>query len=233
MATAFFNSAYKDKLPDLMKTQNLTYFEICDSKDKVMVYCPSGLSSEQASEFLADNLEGFIDGEFVVSLYESNKKKSISQTFPFKINNAVTGISGASTLPVQERLALEKKIWELETQQRIEGIVKGFDEKLAALEKPSGGIFGILDNIQNIVDKYPMIGEVCGNLFRQWMEKQQPAAAINGVNDTDPDFMRFINACGGLSNAKMILSAANPHIEKNGTEFLGALYSFINNYGKK
>lgn len=234
MASAFVDSAYKSKLPDLMKTHNFSYFEICDNKDKVMVYCPSGLSSDQASEFLRDSLDGFIEGEFSVNLFESAKKKSISQTYPFKLTSAVAAIGAVSNLPIQERLALEKKIWELETQQKIEGIVSVFNEKLQALEKPSGGIFGVLDNIQNLVDKYPMIGEVCGNLFRQWMDKQQPApaAAINGVNDTDQDFINFINACGGMENAKMILQAATPHIKSKGMAFITDLYKFINSYGK-
>jgi len=210
MATAFFDSAYKNKLPDLMKTHNFTYFEICDSKDKVMVYCPSGLSSDQASEFLADNLAGFIEGEFSVSLYESNKKKSISQTFPFRLTSAENRISGTSSLPIEERLSLERKIWDLETKQEIAGIKNEFNAKLESLEKSNGTlgyINSLLENnpqiagivapaIQGILVK---LGDQIGNAIVGIMGAQQPSAAINGVNDTDPDFMRFINACGGLS----------------------------------
>jgi hypothetical protein len=232
MASAYFDAAYKSKLPDLMKMHNFGYFEICDNKDKVMVYCPTGLTPDQAADFLNENLSGFMEGEFSVSLFESAKKKAISQTFPFKIVNSIAGINLGASVPVADRLALEKKIWELENEKKIEGIVKGLKEEINQLQKPEqGGIFGALDNIQNLVDKYPFIGEILGNFAKQFMPT--PTAAINGVNEMEPEFIKFINACGGLSNAKMILAAATPHIEKNGTEFLGALYSFINNYGKK
>ena len=232
MASAYFDVNYKSKLPQLMKTHNFSYYEICDNKDKVLTFCPAGLTPEQAAEFLSDNLSGFVDGEFSVSLFESARKKSVSQTFPFKLTNPIAAIGAAAPVPMTERIALEKKIWELESEKKIEGIVKGLKDEISALQKPEqGGIFGVLDNIQSIVDKYPIIGEVINNIAKKYLQPETPA--INGVNDTDADFIRFINACGGLDNAKQVLNLATPLIEKNGIPFLSDLYKYMANYGKK
>lgn len=230
MASAYFDLSFKNKLPDYMTAHNFSYFEICDAKDKVLITCPIGLDPKDASEFLAETLNGFVEGEFSVNLYESAKKKSTCSVYPFKLAAAVSGFV-AGSISTDDRLTYERKIWELENQQKIEGLVKGFNDKLQALEKPQGGIIGALDNLQAIIDKFPVIGTIMEGLASKYLAPQAPAA-INGVNDSDPDFIRFVNACGGLSNAKMILQAANPHIEQKGMTFIADLYKFINNYGK-
>lgn len=230
MASAYFDSSFKNKLPDYMVTHNFSYFEVCDSKDKVLISCPLGLDSKAASEFLAETLGGFVEGEFSVNLYESAKKKSICSVYPFKLTSVISGFN-QSHISTDDKLAYERRIWELENQQKIEGLVKGFNEKLQALEKPQGTIMGYLDNLQVIIDRFPIIGAIMEGMAAKYLAPQQ-AAAINGVNDTDQDFINFINACGGIENAKMLLKVATPHIVKHKMAFISDLHNFINNYGK-
>jgi len=229
MATTYFSIGYKDKLPDIMKRDGFSHFEISDAKDKLMVYCPSGYSVEDAANYLKESLDGIQEGEFNVSLFQSDKKKANNKTFAFKIPavQQISGVSNYSKEIAEKEKALDKREFEWNLQRMLDERDAKHKAEIDALkENSSSGIMGVLDNLQNVIDKYPVIG----NLLNHYLMPKE--AAINGVDsEMDRDLQRIASIIGGDDALKQLVKGVADQVTgSRGLEFMIKLQTFIKQF---
>lgn len=216
-----------------MRRDGFTYFEIVDSKDKIMVFCPSGLSQEEAADYLKDSLDAIQEGEFSVILYLSEKKKSVNKTFSFKINTtSIAGFGGGLTqAQIDREKALDRRELEWNFKRMLEDQDKKHQAEIEELKvKESGGIMGVIDGIQNIIDKYPVIGTILSNYASKLMGEQQ-TTAINGVDDMETDLQRIAQMIGGEQALKDLVKVVADRVSgKRGFEFMVKLQAFFKEF---
>jgi len=138
----YYNWNHREKLPDLIRRNEFTYFEILDNNGKIN-YTSINETAESVAEELSDQVNNIETGEFTIVVYPDRKKKLGSQQiFKYKNqasnNNTVSGISQREyELSLQNaRLKWESENRESETQnEQINPFVAGLQTFDMFLEK--------------------------------------------------------------------------------------------------
>lgn len=159
----YYNWNHREKLPDLIRRNDFTYFEILDNNGKIN-YTSINETSDTVADELQEQVNNIETGEFTIIVYPDRKKKLGSQQI-FKYKNQTTNnnnsISGISQREYELSLQNARLKWEQELQQsenqneQINPFVAGLQTFDMFLEKWEPRIKPYIGNKQTGVNGLP------------------------------------------------------------------------------
>jgi hypothetical protein len=189
----FYNWEHREKLPELIRRNNFTYFEILDNAGRNN-YTSIAENSDQVAEELENLILNVDGGEFTVIIYPDKKKKlGTSQVFKYKKTNvAQTAINGYSAETLKDKIELERLKWEREQIEKtpetpqinpyVAGLQTTFEFMNEApktplgaallnwLNRPKQGVAGLpseLEQINEIIQSTGFANQIYGALLQK------------------------------------------------------------------